>query len=387
MADRDETPNEGSPTQPLKEKSASDADGQRRLSSLVLVLLAALAVGVLAMGVYAIQVSTGEWSVFASALMIAGASAAAGGLIGLLFGVPRTVARDTPPPPALGQTVSTPTPLAGIGANTNLEQISDWLTKIIVGVGLVQLGTIKSGAAKLFGNLAPALGGGDAGAAFAGAIVIYFSVFGFFSGWLFARLRLGVAMSNADALISLAKRAEQAGDKATAEAVRGALASSVGGLAGGTGGPSGEEALKALATEYEQLRATAPSGPSRTAQMDDLASRARELAATASFTQEDVHRTFESGTEGRRVMALALMQGDASLADFDIVLNAVTDSRSAFEQYVALGVANLMVASLNPAQRTHLSEALESDSVRQKMAEDASRSRIASRILDRLRQT
>jgi len=194
-------------------------------------------------------------------------------------------------------------------------------------------------------------------------------------------------MSNADALISLAKRAEQAGDKATAEAVRGALASSVGGLAGGTGGPSGEEALKALATEYEQLRATAPSGPSRTAQMDDLASRARELAATASFTQEDVHRTFESGTEGRRVMALALMQGDASLADFDIVLNAITDSRSAFEQYVALGVANLMVASLNPAQRTHLSEALESDSVRQKMAEDASRSRIASRILDRLRQT
>ena len=385
MADRDDTPNEGSSTQVTPPSSAAGKDGARRFSSLLLVLVTALAVGVVAMGVYAIQVSSGEWSVFASAVMIAGASLAAGGLIGLLFGVPRTVARDVPAQPAAPGQPSIPAPLAGIGANTNLEQISDWLTKIIVGVGLVQLGTIKSGAAQLFGNLGPAVGGGDAGAAFAGAVVIYFAIFGFFSGWLFARLRLGVAMSNADAVISLAKRAEQAGDTATAEALRGALASSVS-RAAGTETASGEDALKDLATRYDQVRASLQSGPSRTAQMDDLASRARELATTGGFTQEDVHRTFESGTEGRRAMALALMQGDPSLADVDIVLSAITDSRSAFEQYTALGVANLMVASLNTDQRDRLVQALENPEVRDKMASDPSRMRVADRIRQRLDQ-
>jgi hypothetical protein len=315
--------------------------------------------------------------------MFAAASVAAGGLIGLLFGVPRTVDRQAAPSTVEGAQ-GTPSVAANIGANTNLEQISDWLTKIIVGVGLVQLGTIKSGAGRLFGNMAASLGGEPEGAPFAGAIVIYFSVLGFFFGWLFARLRLGVAMSNADAAIFLARRAERAGDKATAEAAW-SLARSAMSVAPGAVSPVGEDRLRTLATRYEELRATVPSGPSRTAQMSDLVRSGREMAQSGAFTQEDVRRMFESGTEGRRIMALALMEGDVSFADFDTVLQAITDSRSAFEQYVALGVANLMLSSLDPEQRTKLTDAIERDAVREQMRGDTSRERIAGRILSRLR--
>jgi len=60
-------------------------------------------------------------------LFLAGASTVAGSLVGFLFGVPQY---RRPDHSSTRNANSTTTP------NTNLEQISDWLTKIIVGVGL-----------------------------------------------------------------------------------------------------------------------------------------------------------------------------------------------------------------------------------------------------------
>jgi hypothetical protein len=42
--------------------------------------------------------------------------------------------------------------------NTNLEQVSDWLTKIIVGVGLVQIGRIVPALSKLAESMKAPLG-------------------------------------------------------------------------------------------------------------------------------------------------------------------------------------------------------------------------------------
>lgn len=50
-----------------------------------------------------------------------------GAFFGLLFGIPRSLT-------IAGQTVQ---------ANTNFEQISDWLTKVLIGVGLAELSPIK----------------------------------------------------------------------------------------------------------------------------------------------------------------------------------------------------------------------------------------------------
>src|SRR4029077_17521561 len=64
---------------------------------------------------------------------LAGAATAAGSLVGFLFGVPRAAQQLTQEPTGTGQKRNPYLP------NTNLEQISDWLTKIIVGVGLVEI--------------------------------------------------------------------------------------------------------------------------------------------------------------------------------------------------------------------------------------------------------
>jgi hypothetical protein len=94
--------------------------------------------------------------VFASALMLAGAALLVGGTLGFLFGVPRTLTGERLPDATLnGARAAAP----GYGANTNLEQISDWLTKILVGIGVAQFGVIVAGARRLFTALAPSLGG------------------------------------------------------------------------------------------------------------------------------------------------------------------------------------------------------------------------------------
>jgi tetratricopeptide (TPR) repeat protein len=90
------------------------------------------------------------WSV---SLTVAGASTAVGCLLGFLFGIPRSLQQRTIAAPANSGS-KPPTPEAAPAAdstevtgtqafrsNTSLEEISDWLTKIIIGVGLVQFQT------------------------------------------------------------------------------------------------------------------------------------------------------------------------------------------------------------------------------------------------------
>jgi hypothetical protein len=64
-----------------------------------------------------------------------------GALLGFVFGIPRTLQHDVAPGP---NPSTTEQDKIGYQINTNLEQISDWLTKIIIGVGLVELRNIGS---------------------------------------------------------------------------------------------------------------------------------------------------------------------------------------------------------------------------------------------------
>jgi hypothetical protein len=61
-----------------------------------------------------------------------------GCLLGFIFGVPNTVNQPTPPQ----GTVPTPTEEKKALSNTNFTQVSDWLTKIVIGAGLVELNKI-----------------------------------------------------------------------------------------------------------------------------------------------------------------------------------------------------------------------------------------------------
>ncbi len=130
-------------------------------------------------------------------LSIAGAAIMLGALVGFLFGIPRKLQRESPTPIVSGASPPQDPPRPLYEGNTNLEQISDWLTKLIVGVTLVEFKNIVD-QLKMFGiGVADATGqSGDN--AFSIGIMIFFFVTGFLFGYLWTRLYLGRALSDAE---------------------------------------------------------------------------------------------------------------------------------------------------------------------------------------------
>lgn len=118
---------------------------------------------------------------FSVGLLTAAASFAAGALLGFLFGIPRYLATQSATP----ATASAPT---NYSPNTNLEQISDWLTKILVGVGLVQIGQIGHSLSVLGSGVEKGLGKDTQSIAI--TLIIAFTIAGFMTSYLFTRLRL-----------------------------------------------------------------------------------------------------------------------------------------------------------------------------------------------------
>jgi hypothetical protein len=81
--------------------------------------------------------------------------------------------------------------------NTNLEQISDWLTKIIVGVSLVNSENVGLAMSTAAENIALSIGGGPEKKSLALAILVYFGVTGVLGGYLLTRLFLQRAFDTA----------------------------------------------------------------------------------------------------------------------------------------------------------------------------------------------
>ena len=150
-----------------------------------------------------------------------------GMLLGFLFGIPRTLPSGTvnmaPPderaagkgrpadePPAAGTDVAagnasntlflgTPTPME---INSNLVEVSDWLTKIIVGVGLIELKSLPGSARSMAAFIAPSLATDTPTAmAVVGGIMLFFSVHGFLIGYLLTRIYLSIIIKRADNLV------------------------------------------------------------------------------------------------------------------------------------------------------------------------------------------
>jgi hypothetical protein len=119
-----------------------------------------------------------------------------GGLLGFLFGIPRVEQQANVTANGTTQTDSEPNGRYRQRVNTNLEEISDWLTKIIVGIGLVQLSQIPA----KFESVAVFLAGDEYKIGLAATILVVFGIIGFFAGYLLTRLFLASAFSRADQL-------------------------------------------------------------------------------------------------------------------------------------------------------------------------------------------
>lgn len=117
-------------------------------------------------------------------ILIAGAALLAGFLTGFIFGIPR-VGADTS---------------SRVQSNDNLIEISNWLTKILVGVSLVELSVIPGKlwglAARLESGLRPAQCAGNiacpdfgtAAQAAGLAIIVFYFVLGFLWGYIWTRI-------------------------------------------------------------------------------------------------------------------------------------------------------------------------------------------------------
>lgn len=148
-------------------------------------------------------------AVLGTGLLLAGSALLGGAFLGFLFGIPRSLQQqnvtESASSPSASATTTTPgaSGRAAYGANTSLEQISDWLTKILVGVGLTQLSSLPS-ALRQFADFAnPGLGGFETSGVFAVALLVYFLICGFLMSYLWTRLRLGKAFSEADTLAEI----------------------------------------------------------------------------------------------------------------------------------------------------------------------------------------
>ena len=172
-----------------------DAFGAYRRASRIVAV--ALAIGLASIVVFGLQAQSPP--AFASVVSVgaiaAGAAFAVGGIVGFIFGVPRSL-QEQPSSIEVDEreltagtgTTAAPAARLGFAGNTSLEQISDWLTKILVGVGLTQLANMPAGLAAVGDFLGPGLGGFEGSSTFGSVAVVYFGIGGFFVTYLWTRL-------------------------------------------------------------------------------------------------------------------------------------------------------------------------------------------------------
>jgi hypothetical protein len=241
-------------------------------------------------------------SILSVTIMLAAAATAVGALLGFLFGIPRS-AQEARPPAAMTTPGAVEERIAyergSYEVNTNLEQISDWLTKILVGVGLIQLGNLAEPLGRLVDGIAAGFGGRPIDRLMVGGILVFFTIFGFLVSYLLTRLLLRRAFTLAD----LSAVVEVAANRVTREVRRSqeldAQAYSVVARAlqppPGSSPPSQEELNQALRQASPVVRSQAFS-LARYQRLEDEKSRPEVLDRTAKVfralieTDPNAHR-------------------------------------------------------------------------------------------------
>jgi hypothetical protein len=134
--------------------------------------------------------------------LVSAGSLASASAVGFLFALPRSHLAST-------ATLDRESGTVTVRPNTNLEDVSDWLTKIIVALTLTQLGSIPPRAGAMFTAIGDAMGGGVTSATFAGALVIFSGAVGFTLMWLVTRVYVLRFIRAADApLVIDARRSD-----------------------------------------------------------------------------------------------------------------------------------------------------------------------------------
>lgn len=177
-------PGEGDPTQmPLSHRETATRPPPLSRSLLATALVGPTAVVIYALGGKFTEADANFWSVASVGIMTSAAALLAGVLVGFLFGLPRT--RE--------QSEST----ALLSTSSKLDEVADWLTKILVGLGLVQLGAVAGGVGDLGSSVVPGLGGGPGAHSLAVSVLVYSAANGFLLGYLWTRIEVSARLKAA----------------------------------------------------------------------------------------------------------------------------------------------------------------------------------------------
>lgn len=242
-----------------------------------------------------------SWGRPADATAIAGSLLAAvsgavfaGFLPGLLFAIPKASRRAE----AVRGRVARPEPgtdeapaLQRYIRSTNLERISDWLTTMVVGVGLVEAREIGAWFSAFVEREAALLGSAPSARLLLGGLIVTGVVWGFLIGYLYSSIQLPLVMRDSDEASS---RVQTIYDDVAA--VR-------------AGGRTALAALPpeivALADEYDRVHGTTAPSAARTALLEDVAARMRRSADVA---REHLAALCVAPGAGTRMVAIAALQ-------------------------------------------------------------------------------
>jgi hypothetical protein len=145
------------------------------------------------------------------------------------------------------------------------------------------------------------------------------------------------------------------------------------------------EELTLLGTEYENIRERLEASDQRTFLMTGLVERARTLAGKRDAAHV-AEQLFRLDTAGGRIVALALAQQEPQRQQVEMALSAISESRSAFEQFHGLVLVELLHPKLEPQAARQLRTAISAQIGRTILASDPSRQILAERLLGRLEQ-
>jgi hypothetical protein len=357
------TPSAGSALQGLTQPSLQ----LRRLRQLLGPLLLVGGVGAAWVGVQA-----EARGAFGVVLLWAAACLACGSLLGFLFGIPRAGLANGKEG---GKAGSGKDGRDGEGddtprnrPNTNLEEVSDWLTKILVGLTLVNLGELRT---QLHGLAASAAAGlrhpaGEFEKSAALALIVFFTTMGFLAGYLYTRLVLQKLITDADKDAFGTTVDEELADTTAAAPTED----------GQPVRPSDQERMAARrildvapvndpsaalapirerARKYEELRRRLPFSPERTQRMGQIAAELRKLALVA---KPHLPQLMASASPGERLAATSSLQMSFDPSAIEWLAERIHED-AAFIGYQAASVLMSRMDVAGPPERRRIVAAVQ----------------------------
>src|ERR1017187_3051576 len=169
----------------LNSQEASDKASDEATKSILITLAGGISISLVGLIGYPLQIAGISLTLLFLGILIACASFITGFFTGNLFGIPKRNKGEK----------------SDYDFNNSLVEIADWLTKIIVGLGLVNLKQIPKYLLNLGTYVNDAVNiqnGGKSASVYTMCVVIFYSVFGLYIGYNYMRLVLSGKYKKAD---------------------------------------------------------------------------------------------------------------------------------------------------------------------------------------------